>query len=104
MTAARVRLTARWEVTTEHSQSCSGKPVLVDRRTGAAYGPGDPVRMAPRGPLLPAAEGVRRRLVARRKKLPVAGRALAEQFVALAELQGEEDRTGRLIDAMMGLG
>lgn len=87
---ARVRLTARWDVTTEHSQSSSAQPVLVDRRSGTAYGPGDLVRMAPRGPLLLAAEAVQRRLVARRKKLPVAGRALAEQFVALAESQEKE--------------
>jgi len=37
----KVRLTATWELTDEHSASSKGQPVLVCRRTGEKFGPGD---------------------------------------------------------------
>jgi len=37
----KVRLTATWELTDEHTASSNGQPVLVCRRTGEKFGPGD---------------------------------------------------------------
>jgi hypothetical protein len=37
----KVRLTASFELTDERADSFSGQPVLVNRPTGKAYGPGD---------------------------------------------------------------
>jgi hypothetical protein len=40
-------LSARWELTTEHSASSYGRPVLVNRKTREAYGPGDLLNPSP---------------------------------------------------------
>jgi hypothetical protein len=45
-----VLLTPSWVLTTNHSASSYGQPVLVDRSTGEAYWPGDMVAPAGRDP------------------------------------------------------
>jgi hypothetical protein len=40
-------LSAKWELTTEHSASSYGRPVLVNRKTREAYGPGDLLTPSP---------------------------------------------------------
>jgi hypothetical protein len=37
----KVRFTPSWELTDERAESSYGQPVLVERRTGKAFGPGD---------------------------------------------------------------
>ena len=37
----KVRLTASWELTDEHSASSHGQPVLICRRTGEKFAPRD---------------------------------------------------------------
>ncbi len=43
----KVTLTPSWELSTEHAASSYGQPVLVNRETGEAFGPADPVRPDP---------------------------------------------------------
>ncbi len=51
----KVTLTRAWELSDEHARSRAGQPVLVNRGTGAAYGPGAPVDAFPLWGVLPAA-------------------------------------------------
>ncbi len=43
----KIQLTPSYELTNEHSASSYGRPVLVNRGSGEAYGPGDIVRAYP---------------------------------------------------------
>ena len=75
----RVTLTRSWELSDEHAMSRDGQPVLVNRSTGNAYGPGDPVEASPFWGVLPAA-----RLVARMGKtvrLNAGEKVLVERFI-----------------------
>ena len=40
-------LSPAWELSTEHAAGSHGQPVLVNRRTGDAFGPGDVVTLSP---------------------------------------------------------
>jgi hypothetical protein len=51
----KVRLTPSWELTDERVGSSYGQPVLVNRPTGAAYGPGDIIEPYAHWGLKPAA-------------------------------------------------
>lgn len=48
-------LSAKWELTTEHSASSYGRPVLVNRKTREAFGPGDLLKPSPSKDYTPAA-------------------------------------------------
>jgi hypothetical protein len=41
---SKLTLKPSWELTTEHAASSYGQPVLVNRGSGEAYGPGDILR------------------------------------------------------------
>lgn len=49
-----------WELTTEHAASSYGQPVLINRATQEAFGPGDIVRAYPSWGFMAAAEAVKR--------------------------------------------
>lgn len=49
-----------WKLTTDHAASSYGQPVLVNRATGEAFGPGDIVQCYPSWGYLPAALAVDR--------------------------------------------
>jgi len=51
----RVRLTPSWELTDELEDSFPGQPVLVNRKTREAFGPGDIIEPYPFWELKPAA-------------------------------------------------
>jgi hypothetical protein len=55
--------------TDEHSASNDGIPVLANRGTGEAYGPGDTVRAYPSQDLVPAARVVDRLLGGKKQEL-----------------------------------
>jgi hypothetical protein len=57
---SKVQLTPSFELTTEHSASSYGQPVLVHLATGYVFGPSDFVRCYPNWPIQPAAEAVKR--------------------------------------------
>ena len=49
-----------WILTTDHSASSYGQPVLVNRGTGEAFGPGDVLQAYPSWGYTPAFHAVRR--------------------------------------------
>jgi len=51
-----------WILTTDHSASSYGQPVLVNRGTGEAYGPGDIINAYPSWDYQPARAAVHRML------------------------------------------
>jgi hypothetical protein len=55
----KLHLTPSWTLSDEHATSSYGKPVLVDRETGEAYGPGDIVQILPGGGYIPGYIAVR---------------------------------------------
>lgn len=58
----KATLLPSWELTTEHSASSYGQPVLVNRSTGDAFGPGDIVKPYPSWGFMTAADAVQRML------------------------------------------
>lgn len=81
----QANLAPSWELTTEHAASSYGQPVLVNRGTGEAYGPGDILTPYPSyGPMV-AADAVRR--LAKTAKLDEEGRALVARFVGLVPFE-----------------
>jgi hypothetical protein len=75
----KATLSSSWKLSTEHAASCHGQPVLVNRRTGEAFGPGDVVTLSPSHGDTLATDGVRR--LAKTAHLTVKGRALVARFV-----------------------
>lgn len=75
----KVTLSPSWELSTDHAASSYGQPVLVNRATGEAYGPGDIVRPYPSHGSTTAAEAVRR--LAKTARLDADGQALVARFV-----------------------
>lgn len=65
----KIILTDTWELNDEHSASSYGQPVLVNRKTGEAFGPGDMVRPHPSWGFLTAAAAAIRMAARRRKRL-----------------------------------
>jgi hypothetical protein len=78
----KASLSPSWALTTEHAASSYGQPVLVNRGTGEAYGPGDVVMLYPSHGYTKAADGVRR--LAKTAHLTKAGAALVAKFCGLA--------------------
>lgn len=74
----KATLTPRWELTTEHAASRDGQPVLVNLTTGAAFGPGDLVRLHERQGRIPAAFAARR--LAQAADLDTGEQALVARF------------------------
>jgi len=72
-------LAPSWELSTEHAASSYGQPVLVNRGTGEAFGPGDVLIPYPSWGYVTAAMAVAR--FAKRKRLDADGAALVEKFV-----------------------
>ena len=55
-----VILSPTWELTNEHAASSPGRPVLVKRTTGEAFGAGDVLRVYPEWPIYPVRKAVER--------------------------------------------
>ena len=72
-------LSPSWELSTEHPASRHDQPVLVNRSTGEAFGPGEVFTLSPTHGDTLAADGVRR--LAKTAHLTVKGRALVARFV-----------------------
>ena len=71
-------LTPSFFLSDEHAASSYSQPVLVDRHTGAAFGPGDILRPYPSWSLEPASRHVRR--MARTAGLDDDGQRAVESF------------------------
>jgi hypothetical protein len=78
----KTTLSPSWELSTEHAACSYGQPVLVQRSTKQAFGPGDMVRVYPAWGFLPAAKAVAR--LATLTRLDAEAQALVDQFVGLA--------------------
>jgi hypothetical protein len=65
----QIILSPSWILTDEHSASNEGIPVLANRGTGEAYGPGDTIRAHPSQGLVPAARVVDRLLGEKKREL-----------------------------------
>lgn len=74
----QVNLSGSWDLSTDHAASSYGQPVLVNRATGTAFGPGDILKPYPSWGFMPAAEAVRR--LSKTAKLDAEGRDLAAKF------------------------
>lgn len=75
-----LNLSPDWKLSADHAASNCGKPVLVNRATGRAYGPGDFVRIFPRWKHLHhAAPAVR--LLAKRATLDDEGKKLVAKLL-----------------------
>lgn len=75
----RAILSPEWELSTTHPASHDGQPVLVNRSTWHAFGPGDQVCLYPSQGYANAADAVAR-LVATAKPT-VSGDALVARFI-----------------------
>ena len=73
-------LSPSWELSTEHAGSSYGHPVLVQRSSKQAFGPGDLVRVYPAWGFLPATKAVAR--LATLTRLDPQAQALVDRFVA----------------------
>lgn len=78
-------LAPSWDLTTDHAASSYGQPVLVNRGTGEAYGPGDVLVPYPSWGYVTGAMAVAR--LAKRRKLDADGKALVERFTRLAPVE-----------------
>jgi len=74
----QVNLSGSWELSTDHAASSYGQPVLVNRTTREAFGPGDILEPYPSYGFMPAAEAVRR--LSKTAKLDAEGRDLVAKF------------------------
>jgi len=74
----QVNLSGSWELSTDHAASSYGQPVLVNRATGEAFGPGDILKPYPSYGFMPAAEAVRR--LSKTADLDADGRDLVAKF------------------------
>ena len=72
-------LSPTWEISTDHAGSSYDQPVLVNRGTGEAYGPGDIVMLDPSHGFTQAAKAVRQ--LARMATLDAEGAALVARLV-----------------------
>ena len=77
----QVNLKPSWELSTEHAACSYGQPVLVNRATGEAFGPGDILKAYPSWGYMPAAATVER--MAKTAKLDDEGRELVGRFCGL---------------------
>ena len=75
----KVTLTRSWELSDEHAMSKAGRPVLVNRSTGGAYGPEDLVDASGFWGVLAAARLVTR--LAKTVRLNAQEKTLVDRFV-----------------------
>jgi len=75
----KVTLKPSWELTTDHPASSYGQPVLVNRGSGEAFGPGDILTPYPSWGMMPASGAVER--MASNKKFTDEERAFVSRFV-----------------------
>ncbi len=75
----KVTLTRTWELSDEHPMSREGRPVLVNRSTGAAAGPGDLVDGTPFWGVMEAARLVAH--LAKSVRLNAAEKTLVDRFI-----------------------
>lgn len=75
----RAILSPEWELSTTHPASHDGQPVLVNRSTWQAFGPGDQVRLYPSQDYAKAADAVAR--LAETAKPTTGGDALVARFI-----------------------
>jgi hypothetical protein len=79
----KISLTPSWELTTEHSASSCGQPVLVKRASGEAFGPGDVLQPYASWGYMPANGAVAR--MAKTAKLTDEQRAFVNRFIESGE-------------------
>ena len=77
----KASLSPTWELSDEHAMSSYGQPVLVQRSTGDACGPGDILQAYNSWGFLSAAQVVMR--LATTNVLDAAGAALVARFLAI---------------------
>jgi len=75
----KITLLPAFELSTEHAASSYGQPVLVNRDTGEAFGPGDIVKCYPSWPYQPASVAVER--MAKRKKFTADEQTFVDRFI-----------------------
>jgi len=75
----KVALAPEWELSDEHPLSQYGRPVLVERSRGDAYGPDDALQAYPSWGVLPAVRVVQR--LAHTAHVDAQGQALVARFV-----------------------
>ena len=75
----KINLSPFWELSTEHAASSDGRPVLVNKTTGEAFGPGDTMKPYLSYGFMSAREAVRR--LARTQSLDEEELALVGQFI-----------------------
>ena len=75
----KVTLSPSYELTNEHAASSYGQPVLVNRDTGEAYGPGDVLHAFPSWSDMPAKKAVER--MAKANKFTYVEQRLVDRFV-----------------------
>ena len=71
-------LAPSWTLSTDHASSSYGQPVLVNRHTGTAYGPGDILQPYPSWSYAPASVHAQR--MGRTADLDADGRAMLDKF------------------------
>ena len=79
----KANLSPSWELSTENAASSYGQPVLVNRSTGEAFGPGDILKPYPSYGSMVAAAAVMR--MAKTKRLDEDGQNLVAKFTKLAK-------------------
>jgi hypothetical protein len=72
-------LSPEWELSTTNPAAHDGQPVLVNRSTWQAFGPGDQVRLYPSQSYAKAADAVAR--LAETAKLTAGGDSLVARFI-----------------------
>ena len=80
----KVTLTPSWILTTEHASSSYGQPVLVNRGSQEAFGPGDIVKPYPSWGYMLAADAVKRMVKTARS---AKARKAAEAFVGMKAME-----------------
>jgi hypothetical protein len=78
-TITKVQLTPSFELTTEHAASSYSQPVLVNRQSGEAYGPGDVIKVYESWGFMPASQAVDR--MSRTKKFTYDQRLFVDDFI-----------------------
>jgi hypothetical protein len=81
----KIILTPSWELSNEHSQSCHGQPVLVNRASREVYGPADIVQAYRSWTFQPAADAVKR--MAGNLKLTRGARSFVKAFIDFGKIQ-----------------
>lgn len=69
-----------WYLSDEHNASSHGAPLLVDKESGEAYGPGDIVKPDPSGKYVRAVRAVDRFLEVMKKELTEKEMAFVRKF------------------------